>query len=108
MEAGTPSGKHEIECGLRDSVVVKLFNSIKLENFMEKFGDYKEDICIVPLSVHHSDNQSSRFLELVSRKQVYSSYSEREPAPSGSEMNFSQSRNFNIGCSTSKRFRKFV
>ena len=64
------SANSKFERRLPDSVVVKLSYSTKLENYIEKFADYKEDIRVVPLSVHHSDNQSSRFLELVSRKRV--------------------------------------
>jgi len=102
------SANTKFERRLPDSVVVKLSYSTKLETFTEKFGDYKEDIRVVPLSVHHSDNQSSRFLELISKKRVYSSSPQQEAAPSGNETNFSQPGNFNVGSSTSKRFRKFV
>ena len=50
--------------------MVKLTYSIKLENFNEKFGDFKEDICVIPLSVHHSNNQSSHLLELSLRATI--------------------------------------
>ena len=49
ISANTKFERHSL-----DSVVVQLSYSTKLENFLEKLGDYEEDIHVVPLSVNHT------------------------------------------------------
>lgn len=65
------SGNTTFEKREDNAIVLKLSYSIKLDSLLDKFGDYKENIRIIPLSIHHTQEESSRFLELISRKRVY-------------------------------------
>ena len=55
LATGIFSANNKFRRHFTDSVVVKLSYFIKLENLLENFGDYKEDIRAVPLSVHHNE-----------------------------------------------------
>ena len=67
-----------------DAVVLKLTYSVKQENLVDKFGELKELIRVVPLSPHHTKGQARRFLQLIAECPVFPTSPENHQAGTGS------------------------
>lgn len=92
-----------------DAVVLKLTYSVKQENLIDKFGEWKELIRVVPLSPHHTESQARRFLQLIAERQVFVTLPENQQAgsSSGSETQSQGRPKFKLG-TPNKRFRDFI
>ena len=93
-----------------DAVVLKLTYSVKQENFIDKFSEWKELIRVVQLSPHHTEGQARRFLQLIAERPVFVTLPENQQAgsSSGSETQSQGRPKFSLGMPPNKMFRDFM
>ena len=103
-------GNTTFECRDTDAVVLKLTYSVKQENLVDKFGEWKELIRVVPLSPHHTEDQGRRFLQLIAERPVFPTSPENQQAgsSSGSETQSQGRQKFRLDMPPNKRFRDFM